>query len=151
MSLRLDEQRLFGAAALARMHQDGRDFLHASACFSEPFSAISFQDCRMECGGAWSPNQQAARLPTRASDSVEKPRCDSVERKGQDEAEISVAPDSINKVAVEPFIVNLKNRSCWQCHHYIAQRGIESPIGTEVNPFVAHLAKISRKMAASLC
>lgn len=30
-----------------RMRQDGRDFLHASACFSEPFSAIAFQDCRM--------------------------------------------------------------------------------------------------------
>lgn len=30
-----------------RMHQDGRDFLHASACFSEAFSAIAFQDCAM--------------------------------------------------------------------------------------------------------
>jgi acyl-CoA thioesterase len=30
-----------------RMAQDGRDFLHASACFSEAFSSISFQDCAM--------------------------------------------------------------------------------------------------------
>jgi hypothetical protein len=59
----------------------------------------------MECGGAWSPNQQAARLPTRANDREKKPRCGSGERKGQDEAEISVAPASKDKVAVEPFIV----------------------------------------------
>ena len=30
-----------------RMHQDGRDFLLASACFSQAFSPIAFQDCTM--------------------------------------------------------------------------------------------------------
>ena len=30
-----------------RMLQDGRDFLHASACFSGGFSSIAFQDCTM--------------------------------------------------------------------------------------------------------
>jgi acyl-CoA thioesterase len=30
-----------------RMQQGGRDFLTASACFSQAFSSISFQDCRM--------------------------------------------------------------------------------------------------------
>jgi len=30
-----------------RMAQDGRDFVHASACFSDAFSAIAFQDCAM--------------------------------------------------------------------------------------------------------
>ncbi|MFI5306206.1 MAG: acyl-CoA thioesterase [Polyangiales bacterium] len=30
-----------------RMQQAGRDFLLASACFSQPFSAVSYQDCRM--------------------------------------------------------------------------------------------------------
>lgn len=30
-----------------RMAQEGRDFVHASACFSEAFSAIAFQDCTM--------------------------------------------------------------------------------------------------------
>jgi acyl-CoA thioesterase len=30
-----------------RMQQDGRDFLLASACFSEPYSALAFQDCVM--------------------------------------------------------------------------------------------------------
>jgi acyl-CoA thioesterase len=30
-----------------RMQQEGRDFVHASACFSEAFSAVAFQDCAM--------------------------------------------------------------------------------------------------------
>jgi acyl-CoA thioesterase len=30
-----------------RMQQDGRDFLLASACFSQPFSSVAYQDCRM--------------------------------------------------------------------------------------------------------
>lgn len=30
-----------------RMQQEGRDFVHASACFSEGFSGIAFQDCAM--------------------------------------------------------------------------------------------------------
>jgi acyl-CoA thioesterase len=30
-----------------RIQQNGRDFLHASASFSEPFSKIAFQDCAM--------------------------------------------------------------------------------------------------------
>jgi acyl-CoA thioesterase len=30
-----------------RMQQQGRDVLHASACFSEPFSTIAFQDCTL--------------------------------------------------------------------------------------------------------
>lgn len=30
-----------------RMQQAGKDFVHASACFSEPFSALAFQDCAM--------------------------------------------------------------------------------------------------------
>jgi acyl-CoA thioesterase len=30
-----------------RMQQDGRDFVHASACFSTAFSSIAFQDCAM--------------------------------------------------------------------------------------------------------
>jgi len=30
-----------------RMTQDGRDFLHASACFSAAFSSLAFQDCAM--------------------------------------------------------------------------------------------------------
>ena len=44
-----------------RMLQDGRDFLHASACFSGGFSSIAFQDCAMP-----------EALPLEASHSVPK-------------------------------------------------------------------------------
>jgi acyl-CoA thioesterase len=45
-----------------RMLQDGRDFVHASACFSAPFSTIAFQDAAMP---AALPIDQAELLPAR--------------------------------------------------------------------------------------
>jgi acyl-CoA thioesterase len=44
-----------------RMLQDGRDFLHASACFSDAVSAHAFQDCAMP-----------AALPIEQSEAVDK-------------------------------------------------------------------------------
>jgi acyl-CoA thioesterase len=46
----------------ARMSQGGRDFLHASACFSSGFSAIAFQDASMP---AALPLEQSHPVPKR--------------------------------------------------------------------------------------
>jgi hypothetical protein len=72
----------------------------------------------MEIGGAWCPNQQATRLPTRANDEEETSRGPEKEFNPREKAKSHVVVSAKCRAVCELFIVNVRIDYCWQCHQH---------------------------------